>query len=475
MDRDLSERMPVPRIGLLPTGHKIYWAQFPELKQLGLSMYEKYLTVLAKLGDVVTYNDAPVDTPEKSKAAGDFFKRKGIDILLIFPFGYTTGMVVVPAVQQLDNHIPIRLINSHEDASYDYKSADTTVYLHHEGVCCIPEYAGTLKRLHKEFVVRSGALDDERMWKEIESDCQGAAAARGFRNSRFAIIGDTYTNMTDMPTDEHRILAATGQLIIRPEIEEIHEAAIRVTESQLKRMYDELRNLYRVDDSVTNEHMRESARLCVAYEEIVRKHDINAFGYYWWGKTEEITQLRSDSALAVSRLASLGCPGVTEGDLKTAMAMRMLDLMGAGGFFLEFFSMDFEDDFIMMGHDGPSNINMAKGQPRLQHLEVHHGKTGRGLGIDFEMYEGPVTLVNLTQFYEGDLFKIIYSVGEIIDGDLLNIGNPNCRVRVAKNIPEFVNDWCQQGPCHHIAMGYGDLSLQLETFGESMSFPRARV
>ena len=44
-----------PRIGLLPTGHKIYWGQFPELKEKGLRMYGRLLAKLETFGDVVTY------------------------------------------------------------------------------------------------------------------------------------------------------------------------------------------------------------------------------------------------------------------------------------------------------------------------------------------------------------------------------------------------------------------------------------
>jgi len=188
-----------------------------------------------------------------------------------------------------------------------------------------------------------------------------------------------------------------------------------------------------------------------------------------------VTQLRSQSALAVSRLAAMGRPGVTEGDIKTAMAIRMLDLMGGGGMFLEFFSMDFDENFIMMGHDGPSNINVAEGRPVLQHLEVHHGKTGHGLGIDFKMKQGPVTLVNCTQFDAGETFKLIYSVAEVIPGAILNIGNPNCRVRVGLPIHEFMDAWCQQGPEHHLALGIGDLSAVVEAFAEAMQFKCVRI
>ena len=455
-----------PRIGLLPTGHKIYWGQFPNLKAMGNAMYIKLIDHLKEFGDVVAAE--LVDTEERALEAAKFLRESDIEILLIFPLGYTTGMMIVPIVRAVS--CPIRIINAHEDSSYDYKNADTAIYLHHEGPCCIPEYSGTLVSLGKKFRVISGHFGEGRLWKEVRRDCLGAAAARVFRTLNFGVIGNTYTNMTDMPTDEHRILKATGKLLKRPEVEEIEEAYKRVTDAQLEDMYAQFREFYDVDETVTNEHMKESAKIAVAYAEIIEKYDISAFGYYWWGEKPEVTELRAQSALAVSRLATLGRPGVTEGDIKTAMGMKILDLLGGGGMFLEFFSCDYDENFILVGHDGPSNVNVASGRPRLKHLNVHHGKTGEGLGIDFNMQEGTCTLLNFTQFGTEKAFKLIYTVGEVIGGDILNIGNPNCRVRVRKPIPEFFNDWCQQGPEHHIALGVGDFSAELKTFAECMDF-----
>ena len=459
------------KIGLLPTGHKIYWSQFPGLKEMGMNMYNKLMAHLGGIGEVI--QSELVDTPEKALEAAAFFSKQDIDILLIFPFGYTTGICIAPAAKAVS--VPIRIVNAHEDAAYDYKTADTAFYLHHEAVCCIPEYAGTLISLGKKFIVRTGHFNDKRLWDEITADCLGAAAAKKFKRLKFAVIGNTYTGMTDMPFDEHRLLNVTGNLLARPEVEEIEEAFKRVTEGQLEDMYRQFREFYDVDKTVTNEHMKLSAQVAVAFDEIINKYDINAFGYYWWGEKEIITQIRSQSALAVSRLAALGKPGVTEGDVKTAMAMKILDLMGGGGMFLEFFTMNFPEDFILMGHDGPSNVNVAQGRPKLQHLEVHHGKTGHGLGIDFNMKEGSCTLLNLTQFCKGNTFKLIYTVGEVINGDILNIGNPNCRVKLQKPLHVFINDWCQEGPSHHIALGVGDFSREIETFAEAAEFECVRV
>jgi L-arabinose isomerase len=58
---------------------------------------------------------------------------------------------------------------------------------------------------------------------------------------------------------------------------------------------------------------------------------------------------------------------------------------------------------------------------------------------------------------------------------VLNIGNPNCRVRIGKPISEFMDAWCQQGPSHHVALGYGDVSGSIESFAEAMGFRCVRV
>ena len=137
---DLKKQMVRPRIGLLATGHLIYWDQFPSLKDMCMKMYGELFAHIEKIGDVVS--PGLVDTKEKSENAGEYFRKEGIDIILVCPLGYTIGMVLLPCVKQLD--VPIRILNTHIDSSYDLKTADTTIYLYHEGPCCIPEYAAGL-------------------------------------------------------------------------------------------------------------------------------------------------------------------------------------------------------------------------------------------------------------------------------------------------------------------------------------------
>ena len=176
-----------PKIGVLYTGLKAYWPQFPEFLEIGANMLTRYMEKFNEVGEVVL--EKFIDTPEKSEEAGKHFAQAGIDILYILPFGYTTGMIIVPAVRSLPPEIPVRLLTTHEDSTYELKTATTSDFLHHSGICCISEYSNILVRMRRKFKVITGPLKDERFWEEIRRDAVGAAAAREFKKLNFAIIG----------------------------------------------------------------------------------------------------------------------------------------------------------------------------------------------------------------------------------------------------------------------------------------------
>ncbi|MDR1043113.1 MAG: hypothetical protein LBL54_04330 [Clostridiales Family XIII bacterium] len=460
-----------PVIGLLFTSLKAYLPQFPSFAEVADRMSAKYVKRLEEFGDVLLER---VYDPEGSAAAGDRFAAANIDILLVLPFGYTTGMIAMPAIRAVD--CPLRLLATHEDATYDYANAEDKDWLHHSGICCISEYAGTLVRLGRRFRVLTGWFGDDGFWNEIRREAMGAAAARAFRSFNFAVIGNPYTNMTDMPADDHRLLKMTGRMFLRPEVEEIAELYAEVTDEEVTAMLAQFRDFYIIDKTVTDEHMRESAKIAVVYDKMIRKYSIDAYGYYWWGVSELYTHLRSQSAIAGSRLASMGYPGVTEGDVKTAMGMKLMDILGGGGMFVEFNSIDYAGNFLLISHDGPVNFNVSEGKPEIKHLNIHHGKTGQGIGIDFTLRQGPATILNVTQFDTScDSFKLIYTVGKVVPGDILHVGNPNARLEVEKPIPEFIDEWCQNGPVHHSSLGIGDLSREIETFAEASGLVCVRV
>jgi L-arabinose isomerase len=134
--------------------------------------------------------------------------------------------------------------------------------------------------------------------------------------------------------------------------------------------------------------------------------------------------------------------------------MLMMDRLRAGGSYTEFYAMDFVEEFILMGHDGPGHVAIADGKPVLRGLGLYHGKRGYGISVEFNVKTGPITILAVTQTGEGRL-KMLTAEGESLSGPRLEIGNTNSRLRFGLDPAEFMDRWSEQGPTHHCALGVG--------------------
>ena len=173
-------------------------------------------------------------------------------------------------------------------------------------------------------------------------------------------------------------------------------------------------------------------------------------------------------------LTGRGVPCAGEGDAKTAIAMLIMDRLGGGGSFTEFCAMDFVDDFLLMGHDGPFHLAIAEGQPILRGLGLFHGKRGSGIAVEARVKTGPVTILTVTQTADGRL-KLLVAEGESLPGPTLRIGNTTSRIAFSLPPAEFVNRWCALGPTHHCALGIGHLAARIAKVGRLLGLEVAHV
>ena len=169
-----------------------------------------------------------------------------------------------------------------------------------------------------------------------------------------------------------------------------------------------------------------------------------------------------------------GIPVAGELEIKNAQAMKIMDCFGAGGSFTEFYAMDWNEDIVLMGHDGPGHLKIAEGKPRVRPLQIYHGKVGRGLSIEMSVKHGPVTLLSVVQTADGRL-ELLVAEGQSVPGPILEIGNTNSRYKFPIGARAFVNNWNAQGPAHHCAVGIGHLARKLEKFAALLNMNIHRV
>ena len=234
-------------------------------------------------------------------------------------------------------------------------------------------------------------------------------------------------------------------------------AALRreVTQREIQTRVREFHERFDIQFDCLPVELERAARTSVALDRLVQIHDVGSMAYYYMGTgNEENEDAISSIILGNSLLTARGIPVAGEFEVKNVQAMKIMDRFGAGGSFTEYYAMDFNDDVVLMGHDGPGHVAIAEGMVKVRPLEVYHGKVGQGLSIEMSVKHGPVTLLAVVQTANGPL-KLLAAEAESVPGPILEIGNTNSRYRFSIGAREFVNQWNAHGPSHHCAIGVG--------------------
>ncbi len=460
------------RVGLFGIGLAAYWPQFPSLKER-LEGYTQQVTErVAPWAEVVSAG--LVDDAEGARAAGDLFARAGVDLILLHTATYATSSQVLPAVQRA--RVPVVVLNLQPVAALDYAHTDTGEWLANCSACCAPELAGAFARARVPYQVISGLLgdgDDSRAWREILSWLRAARAVRALRDARVGFLGHTYPGMLDMYSDFTQHHAQLGLHVEVLEMDDLEACVEAVSDTELAATLGETREMFALDSSVTDERLSWAARVAAGMDRLVADHRLDALTYYYRGRGS-FEELGAALILGGSLLTARGVPCAGEGDLKNAVAMFLMDRLGAGGSYTEFYAMDLVENVVLMGHDGPGHLAISDRRPILRGLGLYHGKAGRGISVEFSVKTGPVTILGVTQTADGRL-KLLVAEGASLPGEILRIGNTNSRLRFALPPDEFVDRWCAEGPTHHVALGIGHQAATLWKVGRLLGLETVLV
>jgi L-arabinose isomerase len=163
-----------------------------------------------------------------------------------------------------------------------------------------------------------------------------------------------------------------------------------------------------------------------------------------------------------------------EYEVKNVLAMKMLDSLGAGGSFTEYYALDLLQDHVLMGHDGPGHIAIAQSKTKVRPLTIYHGKVGRGLSVEMSVKHGPVTLLSVVEDRNRG-FRLLIAQGECVPGEILRIGNTNSHYKFSLGAKGFVQAWNAQGPAHHCAVGVGHVASRLEKLAQLLEIPCMQI
>ena len=469
------------KVGLFSIGLDTYWPQFPGLRET-LDQFTVRVAQKLESSSARVINLGMIDTAEKSVAAGHEFRQADVDLIFLHVATYALSSTVLPAVRRA--RVPVIVLNLSPAPAIDYdrfnrlgdRTRMTGEWLAYCQACPVPEIANVFNRCRIPFFQVSGMLEhDPVAWDEIGEWIEAARVAHLMEHNRLGVMGNYYGGMLDVYSDFTQQCAYFGGHIEIIEVEELAALRRAVSEADLGRRVMEFQTSFDVQADCSAEELQRAARTSIALDKLVEIHALGSLAYYHKGVgSPENEDAISSIILGTSLLTSRGIPVAGEYEIKNAQAMKIMDSFGVGGSFTEYYAVDYNDDVVLMGHDGPGHIATAEGKTKVRPLEAYHGKVGRGLSVEMSVKHGPVTLLSVVQTADGKL-KLLVAEGESVAGPILEIGNTNSRYRFSIGARRFLNEWNVHGPAHHCAVGVGRVSSKLEKLGALLGMEYFRV
>ena len=428
------KRERIAKIGIFAVAHGVYWEQFEGLYDNIMGYHRDFCEMVKKNG-VTVCDFGMVDTSEKAYETARAIAAEGVDLLMCNMVTYATSSVFAPILREAT--APMILVALQPRFALDYTKASTFMQLENDNICSVPEFMGVANRFGKKIhdVVIGTLYDDEKAASEVAEWCDIAKVLHDLRGARIGLIGHVLEAMYDMHTDPTAASSAFGIHVPLLEIDDLVKEYETVTEEEIEAKIRVIDAEFEMPEpksdpvtmKLTDADKRQAAKSAVALDKFVEKYHLTGLAYYYEGMEDSIQRLVATSLIVGnSILNAQGIPMCGEYDLKTCIAMLIMDRLGIGGSFAEFHPFDFAEDFILVGHDGPHHLAIADGKPILRSLKKFHGKPGRGASVEFKIKEGDITMLGITQTGDGK-FKFVVGEGISKKGPIPPTGNTNTR------------------------------------------------
>jgi L-arabinose isomerase len=468
------------KIGLFGIGLDTYWAQFDGLLDKLVS-YQLRINDRLRQFDTEVIDAGMVDNSDKAIAAAGLFRKSGVDMVFLNISTYALSHNVLPLIQRIS--CPVIVLNLQPTEAIDYKKFNamgdrgkmTGEWLSYCQSCVAPELASVFNRAGIKYNLITGYLEEQYVWDEVEEWIDACSVMKVMNNNRVGVMGHYYNGMLDVYSDITMLAAAFGSHFELMEFGVLKDLFEKVGSEEILVKRKQFNDWFNVSEECSKEDMDNSARCSVALDKLAQRYKLGALAYYYEGKDDpDYEKIVTTLIPGMTLLTGQNIPVAGECEIKNVLAMKIMDVLNAGGSFSEFYGMDFNDDIILLGHDGPAHFKIAEGKVGLVPLPVFHGKPGKGLSIQMKVANGPVTLLAVCQGGDGKI-TLLTAEGKSTEGPTLQIGNTNSRYKFSLSARDFINRWSEAGPSHHCSIGKGHKSSVIKKLAELMGLEYIKI
>jgi len=424
---------------------------------------ERFARLLAPYGEII--NPGFIEYEPDADKAIQVFNAAGVNLIIVLELAYQKG--IIPMRTLLRVNAPILIWNTQQIRRLP-EDADFDLIMENSGMAGLPELTSALIRSGRPFELLTSHIDDPEGLRQISQYAAAAGVMRRLESMRIGIIGHPFEGMTDLMVDYLSLRDIIGPVCWPIEPEKVAVIAAGMDNKRVKSFMKEQAGRY--DTSAMPDDLFErSARLALGLLDMAQQERFDALATFdqVWLTDPRVGIIPS---YGTGYLCAEHIPVSTEADVTTLTAMMILQELAGEVTFLENYVIDFDEDAIILSHDGHGNPAMATDpkQVRIKPSIYYEGVNGRGGGFEFAYAPGDVTILSLIPLGDGN-WRLIVGEGESLPMTPRPVAAPQMLFRYKNgSILEFCDRWMWAGSPHHMALAYGHLSEQVDKLGKMM-------
>ncbi|WP_156759385.1 L-arabinose isomerase [Microbacterium karelineae] len=320
------------------------------------------------------------------------------------------------------------------------------------------EFAYIETRLGKARKTVVGHVSDDRVVGEIATWQRAAAGAQAARSMKLCRFGDNMRNVAVTEGDKTEAELRLGVSVNTWGVNELAAAVDAVDEAQVDALVAEYERLYDVAPELRaggDRHgsLRDAAAIEVGLRSFLEEGGFEAFTTNF----EDLGSLTQLPGIAVQRLMADGYGFGAEGDWKTAILVRVANVMGAGlaggASLMEDYTYDLTpgDERILGAHMLEVAPSLTTSKPRAEVHELGIGGKEDPVRLVFTADAGPAVVVAMSDVRTR--FRLTANVVENVDApDLPKLPVGRAVWRPQPDLPTSAACWMAAGAAHHTVM-----------------------
>jgi len=465
------------RIGIMMCGHSEYWSQYPGMRE-GLIAHNKLLEDIVIKSGAELVGSRFVDTPESSYEAGAYFRTQDIDLLFINGAHYCGSGHFIPGAITIGCPIVLTAIFSEalRDEAAGLPASERYSRISAAGHIIVIEGSSVLRRCGRpEAGFVSGSIESGAETQIIEW-CRAAGVARAFRGAMFGSLGYIYPTMMDLTYNPLSVTRSFNSYVKMLDMCELSEYIDEASEGDVKAQLDFINEsfLFEYENAgnslagraLTRDDLDYNARVTVGLRKFVNKNNLSGLAFYYVGRgSNDYQRIFANLNVPGSIIAAeSGLAIATEGDMRATLAIYLATALGYPASFSELGGLNVAESTLVTGHDGPHNLRVYSGKPTITAFKWSGGKNGSGISVGDPLKAGPVTIISLMEYPDGQ-YRFVIAEGESLQDNIGNRGRTTTTCRF-KNAKDLYEKWTVSGVSHHQGVATGHCASLIEKYGK---------